>query len=107
YVRQRAPRHVLVIRTGERGLRSLLRGPLTSLSGRVAEEAEKARIRRQQHTRVASVQAILIGLHGSIEREEIRVTTIGLGIDAVALGIALAARLLALRLRLRDQHGHV
>src|ERR1700681_3696496 len=74
---------------------ALFRGPLASLSGRIAEIAEKARIRRQQHARVAGVQAVLIGLHGSIEREEVRVTSIGVGIDAVALGIALAARLLA------------
>src|SRR6266478_628751 len=96
-----------VLRTEDERPRSLVRGPLALPPGWVAEVAEKARIRRQQHARVTGVQAVFIGLHGSVEREKIRIAPVGVGVDAVALGVALAARLLALRLGFREQHGHV
>ncbi len=48
-----------------------------------------------------------VGLHRPIEREEIRIPAIGLGVDPVALTIALAARLFAFRLRFGQKNGDV
>ena len=48
-----------------------------------------------------------VGLHGAVEGEEIRILAVGVGKDAVALGVALAADLLGLRIGFRHQHGHV
>src|SRR5690348_13890663 len=86
----------------------LLRRAGPVLAGRIAEVAEEIRIRLEQQTRVVVLQALLVGLHGAIEREEVGVLAAeGLGEDAVALTVALAADPLARRLRLGQQHGHV
>src|SRR5262249_30864614 len=77
------------------------------LAARIDEIAEKVGIRTQQHARVVRPQAGLVGLHGTIEREEAGVLAVGFGEYLVALGIAVAARLFRLGLRLGDQHGHV
>src|SRR5262249_39912157 len=57
--------------------------------------------------RVAALHAPLISLHGAIEAEEIGVLAIGLGKDAVALGVALAAKRFGLRIGLGEQDRHV
>ena len=67
------------------------------LPDRIAEIAEEVRIRPQHQAGVAVLQAPFIGLHGAVEGEEIRILAIGVGEDAVALGVALAADLLGLR----------
>src|SRR5215831_16485665 len=77
------------------------------LARRIAEETEEVRIRREQHVRIAFLQSLLVGLHRSIEREEVRVPTIGFRENAVALGVAFAAGALAGRSRLGNKHGHV
>src|SRR4029453_7076334 len=73
----------------------------------MAEKAEEIRIGPQQQASVALLQSLLVGLHRAIEREEIRVPTIGVGEDAIALGIALAADALSRRRRLSQQNGYV
>src|SRR6516164_2480753 len=80
---------------------------LARFARRVAEVAEEIRIGTQQHARVVGTQARLIGLHRAIEAEEIGIAPERIRVDAVAFGIAVAARLLALRRRLGDQHGDV
>ena len=64
---------------------------------RIAEVAEELAVGRQQHARVAGLHALLIGLHGAVEGEKVRIAAKGLGEDAVALGIAFAARCSPLR----------
>ena len=54
------------------------------------------------------LEAGLVGLHRAVEGEEVRILAEGLGEDAVALGVALAADAARTsRLRLGDQHRHV
>src|SRR5215467_6612710 len=74
------------------------------LAGRIAEEAEEIAIRAEHHMRVAVLHAALIGLHGAIETEEVGVLAIGVGKDAVALGVALAADVFRLRIGFGEQH---
>src|SRR6516165_12676306 len=73
----------------------------------VHEEAKEFGIGLEQHARVIGAQPGFVGLHRTIEGEEIGIAAIRLGENAIALGIALAARALALRLRLGDQHRDV
>src|SRR5262249_48266887 len=89
--RRRAP--------GRRGGRARRAAAVARLARRVAEVAEEVGIGLEQHARVVGAQARLIGLHRPIEREEVSVPSIRFGEDAIALGVALAARLLALGLR--------
>src|SRR5262249_21979476 len=77
------------------------------LAAWITEEAEEIRVRPQQQARVAFLQSLLVGLHGPIEREEIRVLAIGLSEDAIALGIAVAAHALGCRRRLGREDGYV
>jgi len=49
----------------------------------------------------------LVGLHRPVEGEEILIPTKGIREDLVALGIAVASDLLALRLRFGHQDGHL
>src|SRR5262245_26954798 len=81
------------------------RGPV--LAGWIGEETEEVGIRPQHHAGVAVPEALLIRLHRAIEGEEVRILAERLGEDAVAFGIALAADLLALGLRIRQKHRHV
>src|SRR5207248_1647958 len=94
-------------RGGSRGAGGWRRRGVAWLAGRVAEEAEEFGIRLEQHARVVGAQTRLIGLHRSIEGEELRIAAECLGEDPITLGIALAADLLTLRLRLRLQHGDI
>src|SRR5439155_10942703 len=52
-------------------------------------------------------QPRLVGLHRAIEREEVGIASVGIGENAIALGVALAAGPFALGLRLREQHRDV
>src|SRR5262245_31451170 len=63
---------------GPLGPASLLGCARASLAARIAEEAEEIRIGPQQQAGVALLQSLLVRLHRAIEREEIRVATIGL-----------------------------
>ena len=47
---------------------------------------------------VAALHAPLVGLHGAIEAEEIGILAVGVGKDAIAFGIALAAEFSACEL---------
>src|SRR5215813_1153941 len=78
-----------------------------SLAVRIREEAEEIRVRPQQQARIGLLQSLLVSLHGAVEREELRVLAIGLGEDAIALGVAVAADALGRRGRLRRKHSHV
>src|SRR6516165_6438141 len=73
----------------------------------VAEVAEEIRIGLEQHARVIGTQARFVGLHRAVEREELGVLSKGFRKNPVALRIALAADLLALRLRLGEKNSHV
>src|SRR4029077_10469676 len=75
--------------------------------GGIAEEAEEIAIGAKHQMRVAMLHAALIGLHGAIEAEEVGVLAIGVGKDAVALGVALAAHVFRLRIGFGDQHRDV
>src|SRR4029077_17225503 len=79
----------------------------TLLAGGIAEEAEEIAIGAKHQMRVAMLHAALIGLHGAIEAEEVGVLAIGVGKDAVALGVALAAHVFRLRIGFGDQHRDV
>src|SRR5262249_23224444 len=70
----------------------------------IAEVAEEIGIGLQQEGGVAGLPAVLIGRHRAIEREEIRVLAIGFGEQAVALGVAFAAGLFGLGVRLGHDH---
>src|ERR1700686_1219355 len=74
---------------------------------RVAEIAEEIRIRPQHQVRVAVLHAAFVSLHRAVESKEPLILAIGLGVDAIALGVALAADLLGLRRGFRQQHGDV
>ena len=66
------------------------------LAARIAEIAEEIAIGLEHHAGVVVPQAGLVGLHRAVEGEEVGIVAEGLGEDAVALGIALAADLLGL-----------
>src|SRR3984893_11090996 len=74
---------------------------------RIAEIAEEIRIRPQHQVRVAVLHAAFVSLHRAVEAEEPRILTVGLGVDAIALGVALAADRLGLRGYVRQQYGDV
>src|SRR5262245_66376840 len=82
-------------------------GVVPRLARGIDEEPEELAVGLQQHARVVVLQARFQRLHRAVEREEIRVAAERLGEDAVALGVALAADLLALGGGLGDQHGDV
>ncbi len=82
--------------------------PSRCLPGRIDEVTEELRIRLQHHPRIVVAHAVLVGLHRAVESKELGpVASERLGENAVALAIALAAKLLALRGRLGHQHGDV
>src|ERR1700688_3655028 len=74
---------------------------------RIAEIAEEIRIRPQHQVGVAVLHAAFVGLHRAVEGKEPRILAVGLGVDAVALGVALAADLLGLGRGVRQQHRDV
>src|SRR5581483_4289709 len=74
---------------------------------RIAEVAEEIGIGLEQEAGIAAFQAVLIGRHRAVEREEVRVLAIGFGKQPVALGVALAAGLLSLGVRLGHDHGRL
>src|SRR5262249_34876421 len=84
---------------GRRGVAHLARG--------IGEKPEEVRIGFEQHTRIVGAQAGFVSLHRAIEREELGIPPIGFGKNAVALGIALAANLLAFRLCFSEQYRDV
>src|ERR1700674_5240790 len=73
----------------------------------IVEVAEEVGVGRQQEPRIVLLQARLVGLHRAVEGEEVRVPPVGFGEDAVALGVAFAAHLLAARRGVGDEHGDV
>src|SRR5262245_4472387 len=81
------------------------RGAFAQLARRIDEVAEELGIGLEQHARIVGAHPRLVGLHRTVEREEVGVLAIGLRENAVTLAIALAAGLLAFRLRLGEQHG--
>src|SRR5262249_8441922 len=93
-------------RRGRRG-RGRRTGVGTRLAVRVEEVAEEVRIRTHQQPRVALLQASIVSLHRAIEGEEVLVLVERIRKDAVALGIAFSARLLALRGRFGHDDGGV
>src|SRR5258708_23361218 len=88
-------------RLWRRWLRRILRHFLT---GRIAEILEEIGIRSQHQPRVAGPQSRLIGLHGTVEGEEIGIPGIGFSADAVAFAIPLATSLFGPRLPLPPHH---
>src|SRR6195256_2824041 len=82
-------------------------GSAALLAARIREVAEEFRIGPDDQPRVALPQTGLIGLHRAVEAEECGIPAVGLREDAVALGVALAARLLGLGGRIGHQHGDV
>src|SRR4030095_7002764 len=86
---------------GRRGRRRFFPRPARG----IGEITEKACVGREQHSGVVALQAVLVGLHRTVEREEILVLVEGIGKDLVADRIALAANLLRFRCRLRHQYG--
>src|SRR5882672_6429174 len=63
-------------------------------AGRIAEETEEIAVRLQQEAGVGAAQSVLIRRHRAVEGEELRILAVGLGEQAVAFGVALAAHLL-------------
>ena len=57
----------------------------------IIEILEELRVGAQQQPRIAGPQRAFVGLHRTVEGEELRVLVEGLGEDAVPLGIARAA----------------
>src|SRR6478752_8178058 len=60
----------------------------------------------EQHSCVFSGKALLIGLDRSVESEEIAITIEGGGKNGIALGVAVAANLFGLGVRLCDEDGY-
>src|SRR5260370_38382294 len=89
------------------GPRVVALGTLDALAARIDEISEEIGVGVEQHARVVVAQPGLIGLHRAVEAEEVAVPAVGVGEDAVALGIALAANLLGPGGCVRDQHGDV
>src|SRR5262249_26702386 len=77
------------------------------LAGRIPEKPKEIRIGLEQHARIVGAQARFIGLHGTIERKEVRILSESFSVDAIAFRIALSADLLAFGLRFGEQAGHV
>src|SRR5207237_2684371 len=73
----------------------------------IAEVAEEVRVGPEQQPGIVLPQPRLVGLHRAVEGKEVRILAKSLGEDAVAFGVAFAARLLGLGGGFRDQHGHV
>ena len=71
-----------------------------------AEILKELSVRLEQHSRVFSGKALLIGLDRSVESEEIAITIEGGGENGIALGIAVAANLFGLGVRLCDKDGN-
>src|SRR5580692_8421157 len=74
---------------------------------RIAEIAEEIRVRPQHQVRVAVLHAAFVSLHRAVKAEEPRILAVGLGVDAIALGVALAADLLGLGRGFGQQHRDV
>src|SRR5690242_13427170 len=72
------------------------------LAGRRAKILEEIGFRTQQITGIAAPQTVLIGGHRAIEGEKVGILAVGIREQAVALGVALAASLLGLRIGLGD-----
>src|SRR5271163_4425523 len=88
---------------------SLRRRGCRRLAGRrrrSGEITEEIRLRTEDRARFA-LEARIVGLHRAIEREKLGVLAVGLGENAVALAIALAADLVGLLLGLGDRHRHL
>jgi plasmid stability protein len=66
----------------------------------LVEIAEEIAIRREDDGRVFALQRCRIGVHRTVEAEEVRILSEGLGKDAILLGVALAAGDLTLPSRL-------
>src|SRR5262249_57353596 len=81
-----------------------LSAALARLARWIHEVAEELRVGLEQHARVVGAQPRFVGLHRPIEREEVGIASVGIGKNAIALGITLAASPLALGLRLGEQH---
>src|ERR1700722_18390385 len=94
-------------RSRRRRCRLGVRASRQRFARRVAEIAEEIRIRPQHQVRVAVLHAAFVGLHRAIEAKESRILAIGLGVDAIALGVALAAHLLGLGRGVGQQHRDV
>src|SRR5580704_14549627 len=77
------------------------------LARRIAEIAEEIRIRPQHQMRVAVLHAAFVSLHRAVESKEPLILAIGLGVNAITLGVALAADLLGLRRGFRQQYGDI
>src|SRR6202035_2605194 len=74
---------------------------------RIAEIAEEIRVRPQHQVRVAVLHAAFVSLHRAVEAEEPRILDVGLGVDAISLGVSLAADLLGLGGSVGQQHRDV
>src|SRR3954453_10171674 len=75
------------------------------MARRIGEEAEEFGLRPQQEAGVVGTKPGFIGRHRAVEGEEFRILAIGLGEQAVALGIADAAGLLGGRIGIGDDDG--
>src|SRR5262249_49431739 len=71
-----------------------------------AEILKELSVRLEQHSRVFSGKARLIGLDRSVESEEIAITIEGGGENGIALGIAVAANLFGLGVRFCYKDGN-
>jgi hypothetical protein len=71
-----------------------------------AEILKELSIWLEQHSCVFSGKALLIGLDRSVESEEIAITIEGGGENGIAFGIAVAANLFGLGVRLCDENGN-
>jgi hypothetical protein len=71
-----------------------------------AEILKELSVWLEQHSCVFSGKALLIGLDRSVESEEITITIEGGGENGIALGIAVAANLFGLGVRLCDEDGY-
>src|SRR5271166_833565 len=69
--------------------------------------AEEVRLRADQRPGLSVAEAVLVGLHGPVKREEFRIGAVGVGEDAVAFAVAFAANLLGLLLGLGGDDRHL
>jgi hypothetical protein len=81
-------------------------GSLSGLPALTAEILKELSVWLEQHSCVFSGKALLIGLDRSVESEEITITIEGGGENGIALGIAVAANLFGLGVRLSDKDGN-
>ena len=77
------------------------------MAGRIGKEAEELGIRPQQEAGVVGAKPGLVGRHRTVEGEELRIPAIGLGEQAVAFGVAHAARLLGGRIGFGNDDGRL